>query len=61
MITKAEEQGLIKPDTVLVDLNRPMAGIWITMDAEVLAVRDATKREIDSAIESQIRRNIGCG
>ena len=51
----------IRPDTVLADLNRPMAGIWISMDAEVLAVRDATRGEIDSAMESQIRRNIGCG
>ncbi|MFC1868280.1 peptidylprolyl isomerase [Thermodesulfobacteriota bacterium] len=51
----------IRPDTILADLNRPMAGIWLTMDTEVLAIRDATKREIDAAMESQVKRSIGCG
>lgn len=50
----------IRPDTLLVDLNKPMAGIWISMDAEIVRIRDATKKEIDSALESQIRKNIGC-
>lgn len=51
----------IRPDTVLVDFNKPMAGIWISMDAEILDIRDATKKEIDAAVESQIRKSIGCG
>lgn len=51
----------IRPDTLLVDLNDPMAGIRVTMDGEILDVRDATEKEIDSATESQLRKNIGCG
>ncbi len=51
----------IRPGTVLVDLNKPMAGIWISMDLEIIEIRDATKREIDEALESQVKRSIGCG
>ena len=51
----------VRPHTIVADLNKPMAGIWISMDTEILAIRDATKREIDIAIETQIKRNIGCG
>lgn len=51
----------VRPDTVLADLNKPMAGIWISLDAEILDIRDATKREIDAAVDSQIKKSIGCG
>lgn len=51
----------IRPDTVLVDFNKPMAGIRISLDAEILDIKNATKTEIDSAIDSQIKRSIGCG
>jgi FKBP-type peptidyl-prolyl cis-trans isomerase SlyD len=51
----------IRPETVLVDFNKPMAGIWISMDVEVLEITDATQEEIDRALESQIRKTIGCG
>jgi FKBP-type peptidyl-prolyl cis-trans isomerase SlyD len=51
----------IRPDTVLVDLNKVMAGIWLAMDAEILDIRDATEKEIDFAAESQIKKSIGCG
>ena len=51
----------IRPDTVLVDFNKPMAGIRISLDAEILDIKNATKAEIESAIDSQIKRSIGCG
>lgn len=51
----------VRPDTVLADFNRPMAGISIFMDLEVQAIRQATKEEIDAAYEAQLKRNIGCG
>ena len=51
----------IRPDTVLVDFNKPMAGICISLDAEILDIKNATKTEIDSAIDLQIKRSIGCG
>ena len=50
----------IRPDTLLVDFNRPMAGISVSMQAEVLAVEDASKKDIDAAMQAQIRRSIGC-
>ena len=51
----------IRPDTVLVDFNKPMAGISISIEAEILDIRDSTKDEIDTAIELQIKKSIGCG
>lgn len=51
----------IRPDTVLADFNKPMAGIEVTMDLEVLAVRDATGDEVEAALEAQIKRALGCG
>lgn len=50
----------VRPDTVLADFNRPMAGISISMQVEVLAVEDASKKEIDTAMQAQVRRSIGC-
>jgi FKBP-type peptidyl-prolyl cis-trans isomerase SlyD len=51
----------IRPDTVLVDFNKPMAGIRVNMDIEILDVREATADEILSAAEAQVKRTIGCG
>jgi FKBP-type peptidyl-prolyl cis-trans isomerase SlyD len=51
----------IRSDTVLVDFNKPMAGITVSMDVEILDVRDATAEEIRSAAEAQAKRTIGCG
>ena len=51
----------IRPDNLLVDFNKPMAGISVSMDLEVLAVRETTKEEVDAAYEAQVRRSIGCG
>ncbi|MEJ2726873.1 MAG: hypothetical protein P8175_20015, partial [Deltaproteobacteria bacterium] len=51
----------IKPDTLLVDFNKPMAGVSVSMDLEVLAVREASQAEIDTACEAQVKRSIGCG
>ena len=50
----------VKPDTVLVDFNKPMAGVWVSMEAEILGIRNAEKREIDAAIEKQVKKSIGC-
>ena len=51
----------IGPDTVLVDFNRPLAGIRVSVDLQVLAIRETEKKEIDEAIEAQVKRSIGCG
>lgn len=51
----------IKDDTVLVDFNKPLAGISALMEGEVLAVRKPTEEEISKAEENQRRREIGCG
>ena len=51
----------LRPKTVLADFNRPMAGISASLDGEILAVKEATKKEIDAAIDAQIKRSIGCG
>ena len=51
----------IRPKTVLADFNKPMAGISVSLDVEILAVKEATKKEIDAAIDAQVKRSIGCG
>ena len=51
----------VKPDTVLVDFNEPMAGISASMRGEVVAIRRADKAEIATAREDQRRKKIGCG
>jgi FKBP-type peptidyl-prolyl cis-trans isomerase SlyD len=51
----------IRPDTILADFNRPLTGIGVDMDAEILEVRDATPEEIQKAREEHRRRTIGCG
>lgn len=51
----------VRPDTVLVDFNRPMAGISASMRGEVVAIRRADKTEITAAQEDQRKKKIGCG
>ncbi len=51
----------IKDDTVLVDFNKPMAGISALMEGEVLAVRQTSEEEVSKAEENQRKREIGCG
>jgi len=51
----------IRPQTVLADFNEPLAGIVVSMDVEVLSLRNATKAEIEEATERQMKKNIGCG
>jgi FKBP-type peptidyl-prolyl cis-trans isomerase SlyD len=51
----------IKEDTVLVDFNKPLAGISALMEGEVLAARHPSEEEISKAEESQRKREIGCG
>ncbi|MBW2708844.1 MAG: hypothetical protein JRD04_06120 [Deltaproteobacteria bacterium] len=51
----------IRDDTVLVDFNKPMAGISALMEGEVLAVRQASEAEISKAEENQRKKEIGCG
>ena len=50
----------VREKTVLADF-RPLAGITASMDLEIVEIRDATKKEIDSAIEAQVKKSIGCG
>jgi FKBP-type peptidyl-prolyl cis-trans isomerase SlyD len=51
----------VRPDTVMVDFNRPLAGIQVDMDVEILDVKPAHEDEIRAAAEAQARRKIGCG
>lgn len=51
----------VRPDTVLVDFNGPMAGISASMRGEVVAISRAGKAEIAAAREDQRRKKIGCG
>lgn len=51
----------IRPDTVLADFNRPLTGIRVSLEAEVLEVRQAAPDEIRAAAEAQAKRDIGCG
>ena len=51
----------VRPQTVLADFNEPLAGITVSMAFEVLALRKATRAEIDEAAERQMKKTIGCG
>ena len=51
----------INADTVLVDFNKPMAGISALIEGEVLAIRQTSEEEISEAEENQRKREIGCG
>jgi FKBP-type peptidyl-prolyl cis-trans isomerase SlyD len=51
----------IGPNTVLADFNKPMAGISVSMDVEVVAIREASEKEIGAAREAQLKKSIGCG
>ena len=51
----------VRSKTVLADFNDPLAGIVVSMDLEVLALRKATQAEIEEAAERQMKKNIGCG
>jgi len=51
----------IRENTVVADFNKPLAGIRVSMDVEVLDIRDATPEEIRKAMEVQARKDIGCG
>ncbi|RJR20312.1 MAG: hypothetical protein C4582_09400 [Desulfobacteraceae bacterium] len=51
----------VRPETVLADFNKPMAGINVFLDIEILGLRQATPEEINDAMESQLKRSIGCG
>ncbi len=48
------------PRTVLADFNDPLAGIGVSMDLEVTAIRDASPEEVEAAREAQVKRRIGC-
>lgn len=51
----------VREDAVLADFNKPLTGISVSLDVEVMQVRDATEKEIKDAVEAQIKRAIGCG
>lgn len=51
----------VRPDTVLVDFNKPMVGISASMRGEVVAIKRADKAEIAAARETQRKKKIGCG
>jgi FKBP-type peptidyl-prolyl cis-trans isomerase SlyD len=48
------------PQTVLADFNDPLAGIEVSMEFEVTAIRDASPEEVEAAREAQVKRRIGC-
>jgi FKBP-type peptidyl-prolyl cis-trans isomerase SlyD len=50
----------ILPHTVLADFNDPLAGIQVSMELEVKALREASSEEIETARETQVKRRIGC-
>jgi len=50
----------VRPETVLADFNKPLAGIKVSMNLEILDVRDSTQEEIRAAAEAEGRRKIGC-
>jgi FKBP-type peptidyl-prolyl cis-trans isomerase SlyD len=51
----------VRPDTVLADFNKPMAGISASISGKVVAIRRADKAEIAAAREAQRKKKIGCG
>ena len=51
----------IGPETVVADFNEPLAGIFVSMDLEILSIRDASREEIGTASETQAKKAIGCG
>jgi FKBP-type peptidyl-prolyl cis-trans isomerase SlyD len=51
----------IKPETIVADFNKPMAGISVLLEAEVIGLRSASPQEINAAMESEIKKSIGCG
>jgi len=51
----------IRPETVLVDFNTPLVGIWISIDLEVSEIKAASEKEIHEAQEGERRKKIGCG
>ena len=51
----------VRPDTVLVDFNKPMAGISASMRGEVVTISRADKSVIAAAQEDQRKKKIGCG
>jgi len=51
----------VRPDTVLVDFNEPMAGISSFVEGKVVSVRPASQAEIAEAHESHLKKKIGCG
>ena len=50
----------IRKETVLADFNKPLAGIGVSMDIEILDVRDASEEEVRAAAEAERRKRIGC-
>ncbi|MGE5839183.1 MAG: FKBP-type peptidyl-prolyl cis-trans isomerase [Deltaproteobacteria bacterium] len=50
----------ILPHAVMADFNDPLAGIEVSMDLEVTAIRDASTEEVEAARETQVKRRIGC-
>ena len=51
----------ILPHTVRADFNDPLAGIEVSMEVEVTAIRDASPEEVEAAREAQVKKRIGCG
>jgi FKBP-type peptidyl-prolyl cis-trans isomerase SlyD len=49
------------PHTVLADFNDPLAGIEVSLEVEVTAVREASPVEVEAAREAQVKKRIGCG
>lgn len=49
----------VKDKTVVADFNKPMAGIKVFLDLEVMAMREADKDEIERAMETQVKKISG--
>ncbi|MEW6668869.1 MAG: FKBP-type peptidyl-prolyl cis-trans isomerase [Thermodesulfobacteriota bacterium] len=50
----------LRRETVLADFNKPLAGIGVSMELEILDVRDASEEEVRVAAEAERRKRIGC-
>jgi FKBP-type peptidyl-prolyl cis-trans isomerase SlyD len=50
----------IRKDTVLADFNKPLVGIGVSMELEILDVRGASEEEVRAAAEAERRKRIGC-
>lgn len=51
----------IREQSILADFNKPLSGIKVSMDVQVVDIKEATPEEVNRAKEAQAKKNIGCG